>query len=150
MERLNQAQLKYFEKTHPLQADSDTVCQEIPRLLLEPVVLKPSPFFLYRKIVHILIYCTSSRSVFAMSLKAHLHLPPSTGVSIHLARTFPHDRYIPAHPVISLSQRYVCILGTQAALPNTVRACNCHFVTQTTRAVFCNPDLLPSFVATDS
>jgi hypothetical protein len=44
MERLNEAQLKYlYEKTRPLQANSDTVCQEIPRLLLEPVVLKPSP-----------------------------------------------------------------------------------------------------------
>jgi hypothetical protein len=48
MERLNDAQLKYlFEKTHLLQANSDTVCQEIPRcLLLEPVVLKASPCFL--------------------------------------------------------------------------------------------------------
>ena len=44
MERLNEAQLKYlFEKTYPLQADSDTVCQQIPRHLLEPVVIKPSP-----------------------------------------------------------------------------------------------------------
>jgi hypothetical protein len=46
MERLNEAHLKHlFEKTHSLQANSDRVCQEIPRLLLEPVVLKPSPFF---------------------------------------------------------------------------------------------------------
>ena len=82
-----------------------------------------------------------------MSLKAHLHLPRLLVSVCTIARTFPRERYIPAHPIISLLQRYVCISGTQAALPNTVRANNCHFVMQTTHAVFCNPDLLPSFFA---
>ena len=118
----------------------------------------PSPFIgacgpktHYRKTVHILMHSTSSLFFFLQYPWKHTCTPPLlTGVSVHLARIFPHERYIPAHPVISLSQRYVCTSGTQAALPNTVRANNCHFVMQTTRSVFCNPDLLRSFVATDT
>ena len=148
MERLNEAQWRYlFEKTHPLQADSDTVCQEIPRLLLEPVVLKPTIGKLFTSLCTLLLHCFF---FLQYPWKHTCTPPPLTGVSVHLARIFPHERYIPAHPVISLSQRYVCISGTQAALPNTVRANNCHFVMQTTRPVFCNADLLRSFVATDT
>ena len=81
-----------------VQADSDTVSQEIPRcLLLEPVALKLNPCSPLEENTSHPYILYFFKICFCSDLESTLAPPPPP-----LAHIFPHD-IIPSHPIISSS-----------------------------------------------